>query len=224
MLSIDRSLAERWPGTVFGAVCVDAFSPTPGREADFARRAGEVLALLRSENAGYERRAYVAAHADIAAYVRFYRKFKKSYYVLGQLESAISGRDVDEPLATVRPLFLTELETGVLLAGHDCDASRPPFTLRCAEGGESFTRANGETATLKRGDVLLCGEDGPVTSLVYGGRLDTLISAKTRRLLYLIIGVPGLERASVERAAAALERNIRLLAPEAEIETELVEA
>lgn len=56
------------------------------------------------------------------AYAAYYKKFKKSYHVLAQLESVIfNGRWLPNTAALVAAMCMAELKNMLLIAGHDLD-------------------------------------------------------------------------------------------------------
>ena len=50
-------------------------------------------------------------------------------------------------------MFMAEVHTQMLTAGHDLAAVAPPLTIAASRGGESFVRINGKPQELKPGDM-----------------------------------------------------------------------
>jgi len=121
---------------------VEACFPEPASwdtEA-FARLAEAELAELRREMAEYDRKAVFGDHP----YNRYFKKYKKTYPVLQQLESyLLKGRPfpLDNPINAVT--FLTELRTRVLLGTHDIDQMHGRVELFCPEEKLPFTGLRG---------------------------------------------------------------------------------
>ncbi len=81
----------------------------------------ELRQQIRDRYAALDRVALQAV-APIPAYAAYYRRFGKSYHVIAQLESvARKGRDIPSVASLVEAMFMAELESLILTAGHDLD-------------------------------------------------------------------------------------------------------
>lgn len=217
MISLDSSLNERYTGTSFGVLVVRNFQPSSAGRAEFARFAVDELARLRERFAGYDRKQLSTEDPVIAAYVRYYKRFKKSYHVLHQIESALAGKDLPEGLPLIQALFLTELQSSLLLAAHDLAQSALPFEIFAAEGGESYLGSGGREISLKTSDIAMRDQAGPILSIIYGQDERTRISEQSSDALYLIDGVPGIEQAQYQAGLEYLRNILQIFQPDLEI-------
>ncbi len=157
-----------------------------------------------------------------SAYDSFYRGFKKTYHVQLQLESvAFQGKSINSPSALVECMFLAELKTGLLTAGHDFAALVPPLVADIAHGTESFQRMDGTTQQLKEGDLYISDGEGILSSVIYGPDHRTRITENTRKVIYTTYGPPGISADQIREELILLEGYVKLLAPSA-IRRELI--
>jgi DNA/RNA-binding domain of Phe-tRNA-synthetase-like protein len=217
MISLDSSLNERYTGTYFGVLVVRNFQPSAAGRAEFARFAAAELAKLRERFAGYDRKQLSTEDPVIAAYVSYYKRFKKSYHVLHQIESALAGKDLPEGLPLIQALFLTELQSSLLLAAHDLAQSALPFEIFAAEGGESYLGSGGREISLKTSDIAMRDQAGPILSIIYGQDERTRITERSSDALYLIDGVPGIEQAQYQAGLEYLRNILQIFQPDLEI-------
>jgi DNA/RNA-binding domain of Phe-tRNA-synthetase-like protein len=69
------------------------------------------------------------------AYAAYYKRFKKTYHLLLQLESiVVKGKKLPEAPALVEAMFMAELESLLLTAGHDLDQINDPIRLDSSAG------------------------------------------------------------------------------------------
>lgn len=96
------------------------------RTEDFRILVEEHLRLLREKYADYDRKALFGENV----YFRFFRKFKKTYPVMMQLESfLLKGRPFPIDNSVTAIPFLAELETQSLSGTHDVDFVRGDIHL-----------------------------------------------------------------------------------------------
>lgn len=177
------------------------------------------LAGLRERYADYDRKAVFGENP----YVRFFKKFKKTYPVLMQMESfLLKGR----PFPQVNPVteipFLAELKTQYLMGTHDADAVQG--TLRLFSGTEKapFTGLRGEEVHTYPNDV--CGRDdgGIIFSMISGADDRTCARPESRHVFYPVFGTPEMPAEEIARQQELLKRYVLTLAPDAGIETQIV--
>ena len=86
--------------------------------AAFEQLRDRELDAIRKEGENYDRETWFRQDA----YFRYFRKFKKTYPVMMQVESfLLKGRPFPEGRYTNAVAFLTELKTRCLLGSHDAD-------------------------------------------------------------------------------------------------------
>lgn len=194
-------ISEEWnmlyPGAAAGVLAVtDAGGhASPG----FAALADRLEAGLRERFAGFDRPA-LAALPTLQAYKEYYKRFKKTYHVLLQLESVVL-KDRPLPRATplVQAMFMAELKNQLLTAGHDLASLQGGLRLGVAAGDESYTTLSGEVQELKPGDMFISDEGGVISSVIYGPDQRTRLQPGTRAAVYTVYAPPGIGAQAVYR-------------------------
>lgn len=219
MISLDPTCAELYPGLTIGYLALrDVSGQGPGTRTGLDLRRAELEAELRRCYSSLDR-SVLASLAPFPAYAAYYKRFKKTYHVLLQLESvALKGRAIASPGGLVQAMFMAELESCLLTAGHDTDAIEGPVRVRAADGTEEFVGLDGQERRLKAGDLYMTDAEGVISSVIYGPDSRTRIHPGTRRVLYTVYGVPGVERRDVETHLARLEEYALMAAPSASVE------
>ena len=195
---------------------VDARFPAPEQwqpEAFFAL-ARQELDRLRTSMADYDRKAVFGEDP----YVRYFKKYKKTYPVLQQVESwLLKGRPFPEynPINSVT--FLTELTTRMLLGTHDADRIRGALRLFCPAEKGSFPGMRGESHYYP-GDVTGADAEGVVLSLIAGPHARTCLQPDTRHVAFLFFGVPGVSAQEISQVQNKLMDYAAVLAPGAALE------
>ncbi len=190
----------------------------PARHGLLDSRRDALEAALRARFGGWSR-AELGELPTIRAYTAFYRAFGKSYHVLPQLESvALKGRPLARPTALVQAMFMAELESQLLTAGHDLDAIRPPLTIAAASGEETYTRIDDQPQTLKRSDMYMADTQAVISSVIYGPDGRTRITPDTRRVMFVTYAPSGIAEDAVRRHLAAIREYVLIVSPGAEPE------
>ncbi len=210
-----RALCEAQPATPFGILEVHGFTATD--TAPFQALVQQELAQAAPRFDSYLRADFVKTE-PICHYVKFYKHFKKTYFVLQQLESIFVKRQpFPQALPAIACLFLTELKHHVLVAACDLACVQQPYEIDFTPGGETFIGASGAEITTKPGDLVVRDGGGVILSDIYGQDQRTRVHAQSRELLYFVLGVEGVRAAAMEAALDDLERYVRTLSPDAGI-------
>ena len=114
----------------------------------------------------------------------------------------------------VQALFLTEIATSLLIAGHDLKTAVSPFSIEMSRGGEAYTGTDGRDIVLKPDDICMRDGENFILSIIYGQDERTRITERTTDVLYLIDGVPGLEESHVKQGLDTLLACVRVFNPE----------
>ena len=171
---------------------------------------------LRTRFAGQDRAA-LKALPTIQAYSAYYKRFKKTYHVLLQLESvAFKGKPIPTVAALVESMFMAELKNLLLAAGHDLEAVQMPVRIDVADGTERFVKINGQEQVLKPGDMYIADAAGIMSSVIYGPDQRTRITQDTRQALFTTYAPAGIERQAVRQHLQDIQANVLLFAPDAE--------
>ena len=210
-----------WGTLAAGWMLLDAGGNPPVSEALEAecRRTEEEL---RRRHDGADRGALkdLPVYRDYEAY---YRRFGKSYHVRMQLESILKGKKVPPVSTLVTPLFLAELETGVLSAGYDPLRLAFPLEARPGREGETYgLLGKGREQAVVPGDLALADQGGVVGTILHGPDQRTCLDRDSRGALYVVYPVPGLRAETVHRHLDRVRDLVRLVLPEAAEEERVV--
>jgi DNA/RNA-binding domain of Phe-tRNA-synthetase-like protein len=190
----------------------------PESHAGLEARKAELETDLRARFAGYDRAAFNTL-PTIQPYSAYYAQFKKTYHVQLQLESIVlKGKAIPRVAALVEAMFMSELKSQLLTAGHDLDLLSQPLRLEIAGGSETYTMLNGKLETLKPNDIYMTDAEGVTSSIIYGPDKRTPITPATRNVLFTVYAPPGIEVAAVQRHLEDIQANVSLVSPEATTE------
>ncbi|HPJ01491.1 MAG TPA: hypothetical protein PKU80_01450 [Candidatus Limiplasma sp.] len=206
MLTIDSVVSDLYPGTQMGILAmqtVDAAAPPP------PELVSQAMEKIRSRY-GHLDRAALKALYPIKSYVDYYRSFGYSYHVLGQLESILSGKQaMTSASGLLSVMFLTELESMILTAGHDLDTLKVPLRLTASTVQEQFKSISGKEVTTVLSDLMVVSDHQVISSILRGPDLGSRITPKTTSVLFTLYAPPGVEKSAVDSALHMLEARIR---------------
>jgi DNA/RNA-binding domain of Phe-tRNA-synthetase-like protein len=202
------------PGAVIGLLelsnVVNTTSPL-----EFYQRKRAVEEELRRRYGGL-RREDLNAVPVMAAYKSYYKRFKKTYHVLLQIESVVlKGKSLPGVSPLVDANFMAELETLVLTAGHDVGRLYRPVTIDVSREGDSITQMNGEVARIYPGDMIMRDAKGVSCSIIYGQDHRSPISPGTTHALFVSYAPPGVPAESVDTQLRKVSEYVSLFSPEA---------
>ena len=179
----------------------------------------EHLRLLREKYADYDRKALFGENV----YFRFFRKFKKTYPVMMQLESfLLKGRPFPIDNSVTAIPFLAELETQSLSGTHDVDFVRGAVRLFAGTEKAPFAGMRGEEVHTYPGDFCARDDEGIIFSMIAGADARTCAKPGSRHVFYPVFGVAGQPEAEISAVLDRLEEYVRVLAPEAETSRQLL--
>ena len=217
MLFVSDIWKTTYPGAAAGILVMNNVA-NPAHHSEFDGHKEEFQKQLRTRFSGYDR-AGLKALPTIQAYNAYYKRYKKSYHVQLQLESvALKGRSIPRIAALVEAMFMAELNSLLLTAGHDLETVQQPIRLEVAKGTESYTLLNGKEQLLKAGDMFMTDADGVISSVIYGPDRRTRITPKTRQVFFGVYAVPGVGNQAVQDHLQDIRDNIMLFAQKAEVE------
>lgn len=117
MFTISDSWKRTYPGAFVGVLALRGVV-NPDNHPELDARKEEIEAELRERFAGYDRPA-LRAEPVLQAYHTYYKRFKKSYHVQGQLESILwKGKSIPRVAALVEAMFMAELQDQLLTSDH----------------------------------------------------------------------------------------------------------
>jgi DNA/RNA-binding domain of Phe-tRNA-synthetase-like protein len=218
LLTVSPAWRGTYPGAVLGILAMNGVA-NPERHAALDRRKAVLEGALRDRFAG-KGRAALEALPEIEAYTRYYKRFKKTYHVLLQLESvALKGKPIPQVAALVEAMFMGELQNLLLTAVHDLDVLRSPVRLEIAQGDEHYRSLRGEEGACKPGDMIIVDGEGVISSVIYGPDFRTRVQPGTARALFTVYAPPGIGAERVQRHLEDLQSNVLAIAPQAQVET-----
>ena len=178
----------------------------------------ELEANLREKYEGFDRPA-LRAQPVLKAYHTYYKRFKKSYHVQGQLESILwKGRSIPQVAGLVEAMFMAELKNHLLTSGHDLDLISQPVGIRVAQGGEEYVGINGRSQTLKPRDMYIADQESILSSIIYGPDQRTRITANTTSVLFTVYAPTGVEETAVLQHLQDTRDYVRMASPNAQLE------
>lgn len=178
--------------------------PAPALET-LKRRVEEEL----RETYGQRERSQLAELPVLRDYIRYYKRFDKTYHVLLQLESvARKGKRFPCVSPLVDANFVAELRTLVLTAGHDAARLHSPLKVDVSQAGDTIRQMNGSTKTLPAGDMVMRDAESICCSILYGQDDRSPISSATTHALYVAYAPSGVTEEAVRRQLDAIANTV----------------
>ena len=211
-----------YPGAHAGVLVMRGVQ-NPPMHPELERAKEALVENLRARFAGQDR-ASLEALPVMQAYEAYYKRFKKTYHVLLQLESIVfKGRSLPSVAGLVEAMFMAEVKNQLLTAGHDLDALRLPLVLDVAQDRidgvqHQYTLLRGQPQALKAGDMYIADQEGIISSIIYGPDQRTQIRESTTNAIFTVYAPPGIAAADVEWHLRDIEGYVRLFAPAARVE------
>jgi DNA/RNA-binding domain of Phe-tRNA-synthetase-like protein len=215
-LTVSPRWRQQHPGASFGLLAVRGVT-NPASHEQLNAVASELETEVRATFGGLER-GDLRATPPLPAYAAYYKRWGQRYHVAMQFESvAQKGKPLPRVAALVEAMFIAELRNRLLTAGHDLDRLALPVQLSSG-AGETFSAPNGAEQTVKEGDMFVADADGHVLSAIITGPSDfARIGPETTAALFYAYAPPGVDADTVSRHLDEIERNVRLISPNAEV-------
>jgi len=154
-------------------------------------------------------------HSVIQAYSRYYKKFEKSYHVLGQLKSVIfENHPLSAGTGLIETVFIAELKNMLLTAIHDLDSIRFPLKIGVSSGEEVYTTLRGNEQCLKLGDMMVRDQAGVISSVIYGPDCRTCVTPSTSNSMMVVYAPDGIRREEIIDHFEAIKRIIGIISPQ----------
>ncbi|MFH1513507.1 MAG: hypothetical protein ABIG45_09165 [Bacillota bacterium] len=210
MLTIDTAVFNAYPGAKMGILAMRSITPSAPLDPSVISDAMEEI----RRRYGHLDRAGLKAMHPTWAYVEYYQKFGYSYHVLAQLESVLKGkRTPGAGSGVLQAMFLSEVESMLLTAGHDLHTLRLPLRLQTAAGDETYVSISGKEVTAVLGDLMVCDGSGVISSILRGPDFGSRITGITADVLFTVYAPPGIDADSVKTAMQKLAGRIRSFSP-----------
>ncbi|OQC17321.1 MAG: B3/4 domain protein [Firmicutes bacterium ADurb.Bin080] len=221
MLLISEKLKTAYPGGLIGAVLIKNASNSEFNTG-LEKKKEELENDLRTR---YENinRTDLSLTEPIKTYVNYYKRFKKTYHVLLQLESVVlKKKSIPNVAPLVETMFMAELKNLLLTAGHDMDAVRLPIMVDLSQGNERYILLNGQEKKLAPGDMMMVDGSGIISSIIYGPDNRTQITQNTKNVLFVVYAPPGINEGLLEQHLQDINQYVKIVSPDAILETQKV--
>ena len=218
MLEVSAAFREAYPEALIGVLVLENVTNSD----DDPRLNDQKLALetrLRERFKGLAR-TDLQQTEPLRSYISYYKRFRKTYHVLLQLESIVSGgRDIPRANCLVEAMFMAELKNQILTAGHDRSTLRPPLRATVVAGDKEYVTISGRTQALTAGDMYVEDGEGVLSAVLHGPDARTKIGIQTTGALYVVYAPPGVDREAVASHLQDIRENVLLFSPGAGVAT-----
>lgn len=120
----------------------------------------------------------------IKSYNRFFNRYGKTYPIQFQIKSMLEGQNFPSASTVVEAMFMAELKSMFLTAGHDLDSLKGELKTKLSAGAEKYEKINGKVQELKQGDIVTEDGEGIISSVLYGPDRRTCITMNTKNCLF----------------------------------------
>ena len=217
MIIISDKIKKIYPKALLGILVMKNVC-NPNQHEELNRCKFELENSLRERFANLNR-ADLKDMEPIKTYHNYYKRFKKTYHILLQIESIIfKNKSIPKVASLVEAMFMAELKNLLLTAGHDLDVADIPIKLDVVSGGERYTLLNGQEKELLSGDMMISDSQGIISSIIYGPDKRTQITPDTKHVLFTVYAPPGIEKSKVFLHLQDIQNYVHIIAPESEVE------
>ena len=216
-LTISKKIKTIYPEALLGVLAMKNVS-NPQQHEGLDQCKLKIESSLREKFAGLVR-ADLKKMEPINAYRNYYKKFKKSYHVLFQLESIVlKNKSIPKVASLVEAMFMAELKNHLLTAGHDLDALHLPIQIDVADGTEKYIMLNRQEKELLHDDMFISDSRGIMSSIIYGPDLRTRINPNTKNVLFTVYAPPGVEKSEVFQHLQDIRDYVHIITPDSKVE------
>jgi len=219
LLIISDETRNVYPETSLGLLAINNVC-NPNQHEKFQGCKIELENNLREKYASLDK-YYLKNMEPVKTYVDYYKKFKKTYHVLLQLESIVfKNKSIPTVSSLVEAMFMAEMKNLLLTAGHDLDTIDLPIKLDIAkgEGDEKITQITGQEKTLIKNDMFVSDLQGITSSIIYGPDKRTQIKPDTRRVLRVVYMPPGIGKERTLQHLGDIKKYVELISPKQKVE------
>jgi DNA/RNA-binding domain of Phe-tRNA-synthetase-like protein len=206
-----------FPGAVVGVLALSRVR-NPDLSPALEERKRELEQGLRADG-GRTGGEGIGHEPVLRAYADYYRARGKTYQVKAQWESvALRGKAIPSRAALVEAMYMAELKSLVLTAGHDLSVVDLPVRVDVTGEDDRYVLMSGTERALGEGDMMMVDGSGVIASVVYGPDRRTRITPQTSDVLFVAYAPAGIGEEAVRRHLEGLRSNVLLVAPEAQTE------
>ena len=187
--------------------------------ASFEQLRDRELDAIRKEGENYDRETWFRQDP----YFRYFRKFKKTYPVMMQVESfLLKGRPFPEGKYINAVAFLTELKTRILMGTHDAERVEGDIVIYTETEKVPFPSIHGSEGHSYPGDTTGRDDGGVIISMIAGADSRTCLQDDSTHVLYLAFGTPSTSKEVLDEVLDQAEEYVKTLAPNAATERHFI--
>ena len=187
--------------------------------AAFEQLRDSELDSIRKEGENYDRETWFRQDP----YFRYFRKFKKTYPVMMQVESfLLKRRPFPEGRYINAVAFLTELKTRILMGTHDAERVEGDIVIYTETDKVPFPSIHGSEGHSYPGDTTGRDDAGVIISMIAGADSRTCLQEDSAHVLYLAFGTPSTSKEVLDECLDQAEKYVKTLAPNAVTERHFV--
>jgi len=218
VLQITKELKAAYPGGWIGAILLKNIEVSKTGEKVLKKMTEDFEDRLRYKYKDFSH-VELTLLEPIKSYIYYYKRFKKTYHVLLQLESLIfKKKSIPNVIPLVVIMFMAELKNLLLTAGHDIHSIAPPIRVGLSTGKEKYTLLNGTEKELVAGDMMMTDREGIISSIIYGPDDRTQITKFTRDVLYTVYAPPGIEEKLLREHLKDIHCFLQIVVPDVQLE------
>jgi DNA/RNA-binding domain of Phe-tRNA-synthetase-like protein len=207
---LDPFFSQTWPGAHVGILAISR-SESGGDSDLLISTISKVTDTLKLR---FPDKKTLNNSSTIRAYRDYYKRFKKTYHVIAQIESVLfMGKEILGRIPLVSAMFTAEIKNMLLTAGHDLDRIDLPVTISAASGSKSYTSISGKDITPKTGDMLIRDRIAILSSVIYGPDRRTRIRPETASALFTVYAPAGIPVENIKKHLADILNFSRLIFP-----------
>lgn len=216
-LIISDEIRKLYPEASLGLLAIKNVS-NPNQHEELDRHKNQLENELRIKYAELNRND-LKNLATMKAYIEYYKRFKKTYHVLLQLESVVfKHKSIPQVASLVETMFMAELKNLLLTAVHDFDAIELPIALDAAKGGERFIQLSGQEKRIIQHDMIVSDRKGITSSIIYGPDERTRVRPDTRNVLFVVYAPQGIEKSFVLKHLQDIEQYVTMISPKRKVD------
>ena len=217
MIEISPNWISLYPGAALGILSMRN-ARAQGKSTKLDDKRESLERGLRERYRSVDRQQILNSN-EMAAYAAYYKRFKKTYHLLLQLESvAKKNKPIPQTIPLVQAVFMAEMNSFLLTAGHDLERIIGSINLDISKGDEIYTPLRGENVTCKPGDMVMADSQSVICSVIRGQDQRTMITKNTDHVLYVVYVPPGISANVIEEHLTDLAENVNLVSPQAQID------
>ncbi len=217
MFEVSDAWKLAFPGAHAGVLILkDVVNPASHAGLEGCKEA--LVQELRLLYGGLER-SQLLTIPSLQVYDEYYKRFKKTYHVLLQLELIVfRGKSIPSGASLVEAMFMAEIKNMLLTAGHDFDTLQLPIRLEVTKGDEIYTQMRGQPQQVKPGDMMIIDGKGIMSNIIYGPDQRTQIQPGTCNVIYTTYAPAGISERAVMEHLRDIQEFVGLFAADARTE------